>query len=217
MTRDRATSIGIFLFGAALVLLTAEVAVVSVLRYFTTLQTPPDVILANRFSHPFLWLHVGGGVTALVVAPLQFVKRVRERFPAVHRITGRVYVGACAVAAPAGFMLAIGSMAGPIAGTGFAISAVLWSIFTFLGVRSAIRRRFDEHRAWIIRSYAITSTAITLRLMLPFSVALMKLPFVPAYQVIAWASWIANLAIAEIYLRRKQRNTLPIPAALATA
>lgn len=215
MNRSLATSVGYFLLCTLLVLLTAEVAVVSLLRYFSPLQAPPDVILANRFSHPFLWLHVGGGVTALVTAPLQFLKQLRERFPKVHRITGRVYVAACAVAAPAGFMLAVGSMAGPKAGVGFAISAVLWSIFTFLGVRAAVQRRFDDHRAWMIRSYAITSTAITLRLMLPFSVVLMKLPFVPAYQVIAWVSWMTNLAIAELLLRRRHAGAM-VSGALAT-
>jgi uncharacterized membrane protein len=212
-----AAKVGIVLLALILVGLTVEVAAVSLLRYFTSLQTPPDVILENRFAHPFLWFHVAGGVTALIVAPLQFVRRIRDRFPAFHRALGRTYAIACLTAAPAGIMLAIGTLAGPVAGTGFAISAVLWLLFTFLGVRAAIQHRFDDHRAWMIRSYAITSTAITLRLMLPFSALVLKLPFVPAYTVIAWASWLTNLAIAEIYLRRRPELRTSAQLQVATA
>ena len=115
----------------AVVLLTIEVAAVSALRYFARSQTPPSVITDNAFANPFLVLHVAGGVTALIVGPLQFVRRIRARTPAVHRATGWVYVAACAIGAPAGFMLALGTTAGPVASLGFGIPAVLWPIFTY--------------------------------------------------------------------------------------
>jgi hypothetical protein len=56
----------------------------------------------------------------------------------------------------------------------------------------------------MLRSYAITSNAITLRLMLPFAGLVLHLPFSAAYPVIAWLSWMTNLALFEIYLRRKR-------------
>ena len=206
MTRKLASYAGVFTFSALLVLLTGEVAAVSLLRYFTGLQTPPEVVTDNAFAHPFLLLHVAAGVTALVLAPIQLVPRIRERIPALHRASGRIYAVACAIGAPAGFMLALGTTAGPIAGAGFAVSALLWPVFTFLGIKAAIDGRLDDHRAWMIRSFAITSTAITLRLMLPFAGLVLAVPFFPAYRVIAWLSWLTNLAIAELYLRRKQRS-----------
>ena len=209
MNRSLASTIGLFTFATLLILLTGEVAVVSLLRYFTSLQAPPEVVTSNHFAHPFLILHVAAGVTALVLAPLQLIPRIRERTPKLHRGIGYSYAVACAVGAPAGFMLALGTQAGPVAGAGFAISATLWPIFTFLGIRAAIQGRFDDHRAWMIRSFAITSTAITLRLMLPFAGLVLSIPFFPAYRVIAWASWLTNLAIAELYLRRKAVAAAP--------
>jgi uncharacterized membrane protein len=191
---------------AAIALLTLEIAIVSSLRYFTNSEPAPPPILANAFAHPFLIIHVVGGVTALLLGPLQFVKRIRERMPALHRASGRIYVGACAIGAPAGFMLAIGTVAGPVAATGFAIPALLWPVFTYLGVRAAIDRRFDEHRKWMLRSYAITANAITLRLMLPMA-GFLGFEFMPAYRVIAWLGWITNLALMEIYLRRRKMPT----------
>jgi uncharacterized membrane protein len=197
-------SIGAYTLRAALVLFTLEIAAVSILRYFTGLQAAPEPILANRFAHPFLALHVTGGVTALLLGPLQFVHRIRDRLPILHRTSGRIYAIACAIGAPAGFMLALGTPSGPVAAVGFAIPALLWPLFTYRGVKCAMDGRFDEHRQWMLRSYAITSNAITLRLMLPFAGLVLHLPFSAAYPVIAWLSWMTNLALFEIYLRRKR-------------
>lgn len=201
MTRRLARSVAAATFCALMLLSTGQIAMDSVLKYFTDRQAPPE-ILANAFANPFLMLHVAGGVAALVIAPLQFAGWIRARVPALHRATGRIYVAACAVAAPAGFMLALGTTAGPIASTGFALLAILWLAFTYLGVRSAIARSFVEHRAWMIRSYALAASAITLRLMLPLA-GMLGLPFLPAYQAIAWLCWLTNLALAELYLRAK--------------
>lgn len=210
----RLAAIGTYTLRNAIVLFTLEIAAVSSMRYFTGSQTPPELILANAFAHPFLILHIVGGMTALVLGPLQFVKRIRERMPAFHRATGRIYVAACAIGAPAGLMLSLGTVAGPVAATGFAISAVLWPLFTYLGVRAAIERRLDDHREWMLRSYAITANAITLRLMLP-AAGLMGFEFMPAYRVIAWLGWISNLALVELYLRRNRVSATP-DAKLAT-
>lgn len=200
---------------AAVLLLTAEIAVVSALRYFTGTQPPPPPILANAFATPFLLLHVTGGVAALLIGPFQFLTAIRTRWPTVHRATGWLYVIACAVGAPAGFMLALGTTAGPVAALGFAIPALLWPIFTGLGLLAATERRFSDHREWMLRSYAITATAITLRLMLPGS-ALLGFEFSVAYPIIAWLGWTTNLALFEYHIRRTRSGTRS-PARLATA
>jgi hypothetical protein len=112
-------------------------------------------------------------------------------------------------------MLAVGTIAGPVAAVGFAIPALLWPIFTFLGVRAAIAEEFDDHREWMLRSYAICANAITLRLMLPVA-GVLGFEFMPAYRAIAWLGWIVNLALVEIYVRRK-RAPATAEARLATA
>ena len=200
---------------ALVALLTIEIAAVTALRYFTGSEPPPPPILANAFAKPFLIIHVIGGVAALLLGPIQLVQRVRTRWPAFHRVTGRLYVAGCAIGAPAGFMLALGTTAGPMAAVGFAVPALLWPTFTWLGWRAAVERRFDEHREWMLRSYAITSTAITLRLMLPAS-AMLGLEFLPAYRVISWLAWITNLALFE-YVIRHGRNSRSAEAIFATA
>jgi uncharacterized membrane protein len=193
---------------AAIVLLTLEIAIVSVLKYFTTsFEPPPPPVLANAFANPFLTIHVVSGVVALLVGPIQFVRGIRTRRPSLHRATGLTYVAACAIAAPAGFMLAIGTTAGPVAAVGFAIPAVLLPIFTGLGLLAALGRRLGEHREWMIRSYALVATAITLRLMLPAS-NFLGFDFLPAYQLISWLGWTTNLVLAEYVIRRTRGSPL---------
>jgi hypothetical protein len=189
------------IWSAAIVLLTLQVAIVSLLRYVAASEAAPPPILANAFADPYLTAHVVAGVVALLFGPLQFVRRLRARRPARHRTTGLVYVGACALAAPSGFMLAIGTTAGPVAGAGFAALALLLAVFTALGLRAALERRFADHREWMLRSYAMIAAAITLRLMLPAS-AWLGFDFLTAYRAIAWLSWTANLALVEVHIRR---------------
>jgi uncharacterized membrane protein len=201
--------------GAALAALTLEVVAVSAARYLTGSETPPDVILANAHAHGFLLVHVASGIAALLVGPLQFVRTLRGRFPRVHRASGYIYILACAVAAPAGFVLALGTTAGPLAASGFAVAAVLWPAFTWLAWRAAVTRRFGAHREWMLRSYAILANAITLRLMLP-AAGLAGIAFADCYPVIAWVSWMTNLGFCEWYIRRRKRGARA-PAMVAEA
>jgi len=194
------------------VLLIVEIAIVSALRYVLGTEAPPPPIAANPFAHPFLVIHVVTAMIALLVGPLQFVRRVRTRWPAFHRATGKLYVAAIMVGSPCGFVLALGTTSGPLAATGFSTVAVLSTVFTWLGWRAAVNRRFAEHREWMLRSWAMTSAAITLRLYLPFAGFVLHLPFYTAYPVIAWLSWLTNLAIVEYWIRRSRGAPFRSPA-----
>ena len=187
-------------------LLSVEIAAVSALRYFTDLEPPPEPIVANAFARPFLVIHVAGGIAALLVGPLQFVRRIRTRRPGLHRFMGKIYVAACAVATPTGLVLALGATAGPAVNVGFAIPALLCAGFTWLGWRAAVERRFADHSEWMLRSYGMISAAITLRLLIPAS-AFLGFDFFAAYRVNSWLAWMINLALVEYAIRRsRDRN-----------
>ena len=172
-------------------------------------------IAANAFAQPFLLIHIVGGIVALAIGPFQFIAPVRRRWPNLHRATGLTYVAACTVAAPAGLALALGTTAGPIAVSGFAALAILWFYFTAQGLCEALSRRFADHREWMLRSYALTAAAITLRLMIPAAM-ISGFDFAVAYPIIAWACWTLNLAVAE-YVIRRNRPTTPVAGALVIA
>jgi uncharacterized membrane protein len=159
----------------------------------------PDV-LANLMARPWLPLHAGFAATALLLGPFQFLPRLRLRAPKLHRNIGKLYVAACLIAAPAGLTLAWGTDAGPIAQWGFGTLAVLWFAVTGRAFWLATQGRIAEHRRWMIRSFAMTFAAVTLRLYLPIPPMFLHMSFMDGYRAISWFSWVSNLAVAEAYL-----------------
>ena len=157
-------------------------------------------VLGNLLARPWLAVHAGMAATALMLGPIQFLPAWR-RIKGAHMWLGRLYVVSCLIAGAAGFGLAFGTTAGPIAGLGFGTLAVIWLYVTIQAWRLARARRFDEHRRWMIRSFALTFAAVTLRLQIPVS-QILGYDFMESYRIIAWSAWVPNLSLAEIYLRR---------------
>jgi uncharacterized membrane protein len=179
--------------------LSVAIAVFSA-RYLARVGPLVPAITQNLFARPWLDVHVAGAVTALLIGPFQFLPAVRARVPALHRWMGRTYVVACLVGGAGGLVMAFGSTAGPIATAGFGALAVLWLFTSLQAWRRAMARRFAEHRQWMIRSFALTFAAVTLRLYLPLA-PLTDVSFIDAYRAISFLCWVPNLMVAEIYIR----------------
>jgi uncharacterized membrane protein len=146
--------------------------------------------------------HLAGGALALALGPFQFDDRLRLRNPRRHRWIGRTYVVSVLLGGIAGFALATVSQGGMAAHLGFATLAVLW-LFTVARAYVLIRSGDDlNHRRWMIRNYALTFAAVTLRIYLPLS-SVMGVPFAVAYPIIAWLCWVPNAIVAERILARR--------------
>lgn len=189
--------------GWTLLLLVCLAVAVFSARY---LINPPQTIkqaLGNAFGLPWLVVHVAGSVVALSLGAFQFVPAWRSGKVRAHRWIGRSYVLSCLVGGVSGVILAMGSFAGPIATAGFGLLGVGWIAVNLLGWRAAVQRRFDSHRRWMIRSWALTLAAVTLRIYLPLLI-MSDLPFEVGYRAISFLCWVPNLLLAEWWLRRRQ-------------
>ena len=186
------------------VLLSAFVALISY-RYFLGPVEAPPVIAGNSLKNPWLLVHIAGAATALLVGPLQFSNRLRSRFRRFHHWLGRVYIVSCLVGGASGFVLALGASTGLVSTVGFGSLAIAWIVTTSLAWRRAMQQRFTEHRAWMIRSFALTFAAVMLRLYLPLS-ALLSLNFDDAYRAISFLCWVPNLVAVELYLRFREAS-----------
>jgi hypothetical protein len=180
-------------------------------RYFGGTSQWASNMVGNVLAKPWLWLHIAGAATALLVAPVQLLPWIRKGYPQIHRITGRFYVIGCLAGGAGGFIVAFGSTAGPIATAGFALLAPTWIFVNVQGWRAAVARRFADHRQWMLRSFSLTFAAVTLRLYLAIGMAA-GLPFMDVYRATAWISWLPNLILMELYLRGAFRRRSPIPA-----
>ncbi len=185
-------------------LLSVAVALVS-FRYLSPSAQAPAIIQGNTFRTPWLMIHAAGAASALLFGPAQFFPRLRAAWSQVHRWVGRLYVLGCTVGGVSGLVLAMGASTGAVTSLGFATLAVAWLVSTHLAWYRALQGRIGAHRRWMIRSFALTLAAVTLRLYLPIA-ALLPLPFATSYQAIAYLCWIPNLLLAERYLRRTHAN-----------
>ena len=158
-----------------------------------------------------LMLHIAGAMVALSLGPWQFVRRLRSRWPRVHRVVGRVYVVAVLATGLGGLMLAPTTYTGRLTGLAFALLAVGTLSSTAMAFVAIRRRQIARHRVWMIRSYAFIFTGVSFRLGL-FLLPPLGLSFDTAYAVSAWIAWPINLAVAEVLLRRGRRPARERPA-----
>lgn len=189
-------------------LLSVFVALVSYRYFLSAAAEIPPVIAGNTLRSPWLMVHVAGAATALLLGPLQFSYRLRTRFRTIHHWIGRIYVVSCLVGGVSGFVLALGASTGLVSTVGFASLAIAWIVTTSLAWRRAMQHRFIDHRAWMIRSFALTFAAVTLRLYLPLSAAF-AINFADAYRAISFLCWVPNLVVVELYLRYRNRSQNP--------
>lgn len=144
--------------------------------------------------------HFSGGAVALMVGAFQVNGRLRARLPGLHRWAGRAYVLAVSVGALAGLSMAFNATGGRTAQIGFGLLAFAWLLSTAAAFLHVRQRNIGAHRNWMIRSYALTLAAVTLRIYLPTSV-LAGISFEVAYPAIAWLCWVPNLIAAEWIVR----------------
>jgi uncharacterized membrane protein len=179
------------------------VALVSYRYLFGGPGLSPEVI-ANRFTPlGLLAAHTLFGPTALILGPFQFMTGLRRKWPSLHRRLGTVYVVCCLVGGLAGLVLAAGTTAGPIATAGFGLLALFWLGATGQAWRHARARRFDEHERWMIRSFALTLGAVTLRLELPLLAEM--LGYQAGYVAVSFVSWVPNALVAEWIIAARRR------------
>ena len=167
-------------------------------RYF--LGLPSD----EHFSRYILRLrlHIAGGVGALLTGPLQFSEKLPARALNLHRWLGRFYLLEVALGSIAGFAMATVSEQGWPTHLGFGMLAVLW-FFTGLQAYRMVRGgNIVAHRQWMIRNFALTLAAVTLRNYLPLMLFLLHWSFRSSYITVSWLCWIPNLLIAEWIVRR---------------
>jgi uncharacterized membrane protein len=146
--------------------------------------------------------HTLAGTLALLIGPINFSSRIRQRHLRLHRILGYIYVISVFVGSFTGIALAGGRPGLP----GTSMQAAAWMVCTTVAVVTARNRQIKVHRQWMARSYAVTFTFVSSRV----------LNLVPAYWshlgdvlsavgVIAFT--LASLLIVDISLNWRELTT----------
>jgi len=105
--------------------------------------------------------HTLAGIFALVIGPINFSSRIRQRYLKFHCVLGRIYVISVFIGAATGVALASGRPGFP----GTCGQAAAWVVCTTAAFITARNRHVVQHRQWMARSYAVTFTFVSSRVL----------------------------------------------------
>jgi uncharacterized membrane protein len=154
--------------------------------------------------HPFRWYllpHGLMGACALLLGPLQFSDRLRQRFTKMHRVIGRFYVAGVFVGAPMG--LYIQYYEERLGGTrSFSLAAgtdaALWILTTAVALFFILKGKVQQHRQWMTRSYAVAIVFLEVRVV---SGVLGFDESIAAGETIVWMCVAFSLLFADLVLQ----------------
>lgn len=149
------------------------------------------------------WIHVFTSMFALVAGFTQFFPALLHRLPHLHRWMGRLYVlNVCFITGPASLIMAFYANGGFTSRLAFTLLATAWIAATALGWRAVMRRQWSVHQSWMMRSYALTLSAITLRVWKYSLVLLFEPRPMDLYRLVAWLGFVPNIIFVEWLIRR---------------
>jgi len=164
------------------------------------LMTKQFIIHLDHYRAAF-YTHIFSSVIVLFCGAFLFSAFILNRFSALHRSFGKLYVVLILfLSAPSGLVMAFYANGGLWVKISFLILTPLWWFFTYRGYTSIRKGKVNDHKTWMIRSYALTLSAISLRTyqLVLGHINLMNPEY--HYLFVSWISWVGNFAIAEIYI-----------------
>lgn len=153
--------------------------------------------------------HVFSSIFIIVAGFFQFSKTIRKRFIQLHRWSGKIYVFLVLfIAAPTGLIMAYHANGGIIGQVSFTALSIFWFYCTLQALLYIKKLNFVQHRNFMIRSYALTLSAVSLRLFKYLLVFFLELPPMDTYKIVSVLGWTFNLAIAELIIYKLSHNNV---------
>ena len=174
--------------------------------------------LKQEYIHITEWriaffVHVYSSLLALLAGFTQFSKKLLKQRPKLHRALGYTYViNVLMITGPAGLLMSFYANGGISSRIAFVLLSSLWISTTALALYKAIKKDFRAHRFFMIRSFALTLSAVTLRIWKVLLANYTELPPMDRYRIIAWLGWTLNLLVAELiifyYIKKRRENKM---------
>jgi predicted membrane protein DUF2306 len=153
------------------------------------------------------YIHVYSSLFVLLAGFTQFNNRVLKNYPRIHRTIGQIYVYTVLfLAAPSGIYIGYYANGGLLSKISFMLLGFLWYIFTIIGIASIKKKLILRHKKFMLRSFALAFSAITLRVWKVVLVFLFQPNPMDIYKIIAWLGWIPNILIIEWYIYKRLKK-----------
>ncbi len=167
----------------------------------------------QEYLHITVWktafyVHVFSSIFTLIAGFTQFSDQLLRDHRNVHRFIGKMYVwNILLVNFPAGMIMAFYANGGLPSKAAFIILDSLWFWFTLKGVIEIKRGNITAHKNFMIRSYALTFSAITLRTWKIILSSTFVTDPVLLYMIDAWMGFVPNLLFAEWLIRKRLKRS----------
>ena len=160
------------------------------------------------------WLLPHGltGACALLLGPMQFSDRLRQRFTRLHRVVGRFYVAGTFLAAPLGFYVQhLQERMG--ATRSFSIAAAMqattWMLTTAVALAFILKGNVQQHRQWMTRSFAVALVFLEVRVILGVTGWETRGP--AAIETVVWVCNVLAILLADLVLQWQEFRRLRVP------
>ena len=157
-------------------------------------------------------IHIVCASLFCVLGAFQFDSALRQRFPRVHRIAGRVAAVCGMVAALTGLWMTAAyaipaELQGPLLYGVRMVAGLAMTLAVVVSVRAVLQRRITQHKAWMVRAYALAQGAGTQVLILLPVTLLAGAPTFFFRDVLMASAWGLNMAFAEWVIRSRLPST----------
>jgi drug/metabolite transporter superfamily protein YnfA len=164
------------------------------------LRVKQDEIQLSHYQIAF-FTHVYSSMFVLISGAFQFIPWLRNKHPKLHQYSGYIYLTTLLLlSAPSGIIMGIYANGGIYSKISFVLLGVLWIVFTLISFQAILKKNWLKHQKFMIRSYALTLSALSLRLIKWIIISVWALPPMDTYKIVAWLGWVVNLIIAEIVI-----------------
>ncbi len=188
---------------ASYLLLLLSLPYLDMRRGIDFLKTKQLIYHIKHWRYSF-YIHVFTSILIITSGLFQFSKTILNNYTKIHRVSGFIYLAATLlISGPAALVMSFYANGGYPAQTSFVILSILWLGTTFLAYYFVRKKDYERHGKWMVRSYALTLSAVSLRLYsYLFDLFHFTMDPIDLYILLSWMSWIPNLIIAEIFIKR---------------
>lgn len=168
-----------------------------------------EFLLTKQLIYHLKWwkysfyVHVFSSPVVILTGLVQFSKYLLQHYPRFHRFCGKTYlVFVVFISGPSALLMALYANGGYLAQISFVVLSTLWMVFSVLSYVKIRSGKIELHANWMLRSYALTLSAVSLRFYAYlFDVFNVGITPKETYILIAYLSWIPNLILAELLIR----------------
>lgn len=175
---------------------------------FGLMTTKSLELLESKIYNMIFYGHIIPGGVALLIGWSQFSSKFRNERMMLHRTIGKIYIISVLISGVCGLYIAQTATGGISNVIGFSLMGLVWLISTILGFKSIKSGNVELHKYYMIYSYAVCFSAVTLRIWLPILISITG-EFISAYQIVGWLSWVPNVIVAFFIVNRLNRKFVP--------